>query len=80
MLSWHQPQPRGALPAILKMGGIANRRHQGGGGQRPNARDGLSALADWMGRRNRCNLRVIKREPLVHGAKLLIELAEEFQA
>lgn len=80
MLPWPQAQPRRKLAPILESAHSTHSGDQGRGRQGPNAWDRLQALADWMGRRDRLNLCILRRQPLVQDAKLLIELHKEFQA
>ena len=79
MLSRHQANPRGNLPPILKVSDIADRGHHGRG-RHGHPGDCLEALAHWMRGTDGLQLRGIVRQPLLQGAKFLVELPEEFLA
>ena len=80
VLFGHQPDPGGKLPAVVEHPGITHGRQERRGGERANPWNGLQALADGMGVRQRLQFLLVIRDFLVKPPELGIELVEQFLA
>ena len=78
MLAWDKPQPRGKLPAVLKVRRIGDRGHQGGRGEGANARNREETLADRMRLTNGVQRLVVISQPLLQGRISLMRAVRAF--
>ena len=80
VLSWNQPEPGGKPAAIVALGRITHRCHQGGGRECPKAWDRHRPLTDWVRLRHLGQRRIVGRHTTCQRGQLLQQLPEQCQA